>query len=88
MDEDRQSACYIGKKTYSIKNNILCTSYLRIVWLSLIYEGHTHDKKICDAEHLSLPKGIRLWPDTGFQGYKSDGVDVYMPRNLKEKDLL
>lgn len=56
IDEDRLSACYIGKKTYSIKNNILCTSYLRIVWLSLTYEGHTHDKKICDTEHLSLPK--------------------------------
>ena len=88
VDEDRQSACYSGKKTHSIKNNILCTSHLRIVWLSSTYEGHTHDKKICDTEPLSLPKGIRFWQDTGFQGHRPDGVDVYPKRNLKEKNLL
>lgn len=47
-------------KTHNIKNNILCNSHLRIVWLISTYEGHTHDKKICDAEPLSLPTGIRL----------------------------
>ena len=89
VDEDRQSACYSGKKAHSIKNNILCTSYLRFVWLSSTYKGHTHDKKICDTEPLSLPKGILLWQDAGLLGHKPDGVDVYMPkRNLKEKNLL
>ena len=39
-DEDRLSACYSGKKTHSIKNNLLCTGNLRIVWLSSTYEGH------------------------------------------------
>ena len=39
-DEDRQSACYSGKKTHSIKNNLLCIGNLRIVWLSSTYEGH------------------------------------------------
>ena len=50
----------VVKKTHSIKNNLLCTGDLRIVWLRLTYEGHVHDKKICDAEPFSLPKGIRL----------------------------
>ncbi|MDY3267235.1 MAG: transposase family protein [Phocaeicola sp.] len=58
----------------------MCTSHLRIVWLSSTYEGHTHDKKICDTEPLSLPKGIRLCQDTGFQGHRPDVVDVYMPK--------
>ncbi len=64
----------VVKKTHSIKNNLLCTNNLRIVWLSSTYKGHVHDKKICDEEPLLLPKGIRLWQDTGFIGHKPDGV--------------
>ena len=30
----------VVKKTHSIKNNLLCTNQLRIVWLSSTYEGH------------------------------------------------
>lgn len=59
----------VVKITHSIKNNLLCTNYLRIVWLSSTYEGHVHDKKICDEEPLLLPKSIRLWQDTGFIGH-------------------
>lgn len=86
VNEDRQSACYSGKKTYSVKNNLLCTSNLRVVWLSSTYEDHTHDKKICDEEPLSLPKGIKLWQDTGFQGNKPDGVDVCMPKKKPKNE--
>lgn len=75
------------KKTHSIKNNILCTGYFRIVWLSSTYEGDTHDKKICDTEALSLSKGIRLWQDTGFQG-TNRMVLIYMPKKKpKGKEL-
>ena len=88
LDEDWQSACYSGKKTHSIKNNLLCTNNLRIVWLSSTYKGHVHDKKICDEEPLLLPKGIRLWQDTGFIGHKPDGVEICMPKKKpKGKEL-
>ena len=88
LDKDRQSACYSGKKTHSIKNNLLCTNNLRIVWLSSKYEGHVHDKKICDEEPLLLPKGIRLWQDTGFIGHRPDGVEICMPKKKpKGKEL-
>ena len=36
-------------------------------------------KMICDEEPLLLPKGIRLWQDTGFIGHKPDGVEICMP---------
>ncbi|MFR6074477.1 transposase family protein [Phocaeicola coprocola] len=49
-------ACYSGKKNHSIKNNLLCTNNLRIVWLSSTYEGHVHDKKICDEEPFYSPE--------------------------------
>ena len=66
----------------------MCTDNLRIVWLSSTYEGHVHDKKICDEEPLLLPKGIRLWQDTGFIGHKPDGVEVCMPKKRpKGKEL-
>lgn len=79
----------VVKKTHSIKNNLLCTNNLRIVWLSSTYESHVHDKKIYDEEPLLLPKGIRLWQDTGFIGHRPGGVEICMPkRNLKEKSLL
>ena len=66
----------------------MCSNNLRIVWLSSTYEGHVHDKKICDEEPLLLPRGIRLWQDTGFIGHKPDGVEICMPRKKpKGKEL-
>ena len=59
-----------------------------ISYLNMLIDMY-NDKKICDTEPLSLPKGILLWQDAGLLGHKPDGVDVYMPkRNLKEKNLL
>ena len=88
LDKDRQSTCYSGKNTHSIKNSLLCTNNLRIVWLSSTYEGHVHDKKICDEEPLLIPKGIRLWQDTGFIGHGSDRVEICMPKKKpKGKEL-
>ena len=52
--------------------------------MSSKYEGHVHDKKICDEKHLPLPKGIRLWQDTGFIEHRPDGVKICMP-NMKPK---
>lgn len=66
----------------------MCTNDLKIVWLSSTYEGHVHDKKICDEEPLLLPKGIRIWQDTGFIGHRPDGVEICMPRKKpKGKEL-
>jgi hypothetical protein len=40
-------------------------------------------------EPLLLPKGIRLWQDTGFIGHKPDGVEICMPKKKpKGKSLL
>ena len=74
----------VVKKIHSIKNNLLCTNNLRIVWLSPTYEGHVHNKKICDEEPLLLPKNLRLWQDTGFIGHRPDVVEICMP-NKKPK---
>ncbi len=67
------------KKTHSVKSNLLTLPDRKITWLSRIYYGHTHDKKICDQQPLKLPKGTRLWQDTGFIGHCPDSVDIQMP---------
>lgn len=56
--------------------------------MSSTYEEYTHDKKTCDEEPLSLPKGIRLWQDTDFIGHSPDGIEVCMPKKKpKGKEL-
>ena len=78
----------VVKKTHNVKNNLLCTPDLKIVWLSSTFDGHVHDKKICEYEPLNLPSGIRIWQDTGFQGHCPDGVTVRMPKKKpKGEDL-
>lgn len=69
----------VVKKTHNVKNNLLCTPDKRILWLSDTYDGHVHDKRIVDEQPLSLPSGITLWQDTGFQGHKPKNVIVKMP---------
>ena len=67
----------------------MCTRNLRIVWLSSTYEGHVHDKMICDEEPLLFPKDIKLWQDTSFIGHRLDGVEICMPKKKsKGKELI
>lgn len=72
------------KKTHCIKNNLLCTSEKRILWLSSTFDGSFHDKKIADEEPIQLPAGITLWQDTGFLGHNPANVNIRMP-NKKPK---
>jgi len=85
---DLQKSCYSGKKTHNIKNNVLTTLGMRILWLSKTFNGSVHDKKICDSQPLHLPIGITLWQDTGFQGHDPEGVNIKMPtKKPKGKEL-
>lgn len=78
----------VVKKTHSVKNNLICTSDLKIIWLSQTVDGHVHDKKICEYQPLNLPSGITLWQDTGFIGHKPDNVNIQMPtKKPKGKEL-
>lgn len=87
-DPDRQKTSYSGKKTHSVKNDLLCTPNRRILWLSKTCEGHAHDKKIMDWQPLMLPNGIILWQDTGFVGYVPENLTVKMAaKKSKGKEL-
>ena len=78
----------VVKKTHSVKNNILSLPNRRIIFLSQTFNGNVHDKKICDEQPLKIPKGIKLWQDTGFVGHAPEGVIVQMPmKKPKGKEL-
>ena len=71
-----------------MKNDLLCTSEKRILWLSQTFDGRVHDKKIIDEQPLSLPTGITIWQDTGFLGHKPENTTVMMPtKQPKGKQL-
>ncbi len=78
----------VVKKTHSVKNNILSLPDRRILFLSRTYNGSVHDKKICNDQPLTFPKGINLWQDTGFVGHYPEGVNIRMPsKKPKGKEL-
>lgn len=79
-DPDEQKSCYSGKKKcHTVKNVLLVTAALIIVFLSDTYEGSAHDKRIADATPYPLPAGSRLMQDLGFLAFTLDGVETIMP---------
>lgn len=80
-DKDDQKTYYSGKKKgHTVKNNVITNRKGRMLYLSDTYEGKKHDKKIADEEEYCFPLGSKLLQDTGFQGYKPDGVTILQPK--------
>ncbi len=76
------------KKRHCIKNHVIGNDKREVIYLSQTYEGKVHDKKICDEEELLFPDGIILYQDSGYQGFKPEGVEVKMPaKKPRGKDL-
>jgi len=81
-NNDVQEMFYSGKnKHHAIKNNLVIgINDRQIKYLSGTHEGKKHDKKIVDDEKLKLPAGSDFYQDTGFQGVKIEGVNIYQPK--------
>ncbi|MEM9009468.1 MAG: transposase family protein, partial [Cyanobacteria bacterium P01_F01_bin.86] len=80
-DKDKQKDYYSGKKkTHSVKNIIINERGGKVVYLSDTHPGKKHDKKIADEEDYQFPMGSTLLQDTGFQGYRPEGVTVVQPK--------
>ena len=81
-DQEEQKRFYSGKKkTHTVKNNLIVTlGKRRVEYLGHTWEGHKHDKKICDAEGHEFPEGSTLYKDTGYQGYEPAGVNTRQPK--------
>lgn len=80
-DKDDQKTYYSGKKKgHTVKNNVITNRDGKVLYLSDTYEGKKHDKKIADEEGYCFPPGSKLLQDTGFQGFRPDGVTILQPK--------
>lgn len=80
-DKAKQKRYYSGKKKgHTVKNNLIVERKGKVVYLSGTYEGKRHDKKIADEEGHRFPTGSKLLQDTGYQGYRPEGVTVLQPK--------
>jgi hypothetical protein len=89
-DKDNQEDEYSGKaKNHTCKNELVVDTNRVIHFISPTVEGKTHDKTLCDDLQLKFPRGLALFQDLGYLGYKPQGVqEVFMPmkktKNKKE----
>ena len=80
-DKDKQKTYYSGKKKgHTVKNNVITNRDGKVLYLSDTNEGKKHDKKIADEEDYHFPPDSQLLQDTGFQGYRPDGVTILQPK--------
>jgi len=79
-DSGSQKTYYSGKKKqHTLKNNIVINAGCKIWFLTDTCEGKKHDKKVADEAGYTFPEGSTLYQDTGFQGYRPEGVVVMQP---------
>jgi hypothetical protein len=86
----KQEDNYSGKKKrHMVKNNVVTEKRTKKVKvLSATVEGKKHDKKLADEQAIPFPNGSKVWQDTGFQGYRPEGVTTYQPmKKPKGKEL-
>ena len=84
-DPSRQRQHYSGrKKRHAVKNVLVVEKRSRkVVMLSETAPASEHDKKIADRAGFVFGQGSHLWADSGFEGYKPEGVVVRCPHKRR-----
>ena len=67
-----------GEKKHTLKNAAVITACHPVLFASESICRKRHDKKIADTMY-SFPYPCQLYQDTGYQGYKPEGVVIYQP---------
>ena len=79
QDPDDQKDFYSGKKKkHTVKNAVITNLSCVVLFLSITVNAKMHDKKMADTLY-TIKQGFNLWQDTGYQGYKPDGVIINQP---------
>jgi hypothetical protein len=88
QDKEAQQLKYSGKKKrHTVKNAVIISCCCVVLYASPTFDGRVHDKKIADAAYR-IPPGFTLAQDTGYQGYRPEGVTVFQPQKKpKGKEL-
>jgi len=89
LDPDVQKEYYDGKhKQHKVKNHVVIDGGREILYVSPLYEGRVHDKKLVDEERVTFPGGALVIQDTGYQGFEPQGVCIMMPKKKPRKKEL
>ncbi len=84
----KQRCWYSGKKKrHTIKTEIIVTEKGRIVAASRPAPGRVHDIEV-RRRGPPLPKGSRLYADSGYQGYQNDHPAIDIPYKRSKKKPL
>jgi hypothetical protein len=78
---------YSGKKKlHTRKSVVIVDKNRKVLILTKQKSGRRHDKRLADKEHLftSLPEGIDLYVDTGFQGVTKFHHRTYIPKKRRK----
>jgi len=88
VDLDEQRENYSGKKKkHTVKNAVVITACCLILFVSPTVCGKIHDKKIADTMY-SFSHACQLYQDSGYQGYKPEGVVIFQPiKKPRGRDL-
>jgi hypothetical protein len=79
VDEEEQRENYSGKKKkHTLKNAVIITACCLILFVSPTVSGKVHDKTIADTMY-GFPSPCILYQDTGYQGYRPEGVSIVQP---------
>ena len=80
-DKEDQKTYYSGKKKqHTVKNNVIIDDTCKILFLTPTCEGKKHDKRIADEAGYTFPEGSTVYQDTGFQGFRPEGVLIVQPK--------
>lgn len=82
-----QQKTYSGKKkAHTRKSVVMVNKKRQIMIITKQKSGRRHDKRLADKEHLftSLPPGIDLFVDTGFQGVDKLHKRTYIPKKRRK----
>lgn len=84
-DFEAQKGDYSGKKSYTVKNSVICNKQQYIFFAWPTCEGKHHDKTIADQEALSFPEDTKMWTDLG---YEAPNLPLFLPhKRPKGKEL-
>lgn len=80
-DWETQNEFYDDKHAcHSIKNHIVAQQDRQVLYVSPLYEGRVHDKKLIEEEGLDFPENIILVQDGGYLGFQPKNTLVLMPK--------
>lgn len=79
--KEDQRMYYSGKKKrHTVKNNVIIDETCKILFLTSTCEGKKHDKQITDEAGYTFPEHSTVYQDTGFQGFRPEGVLIVQPK--------